>query len=116
MAVAPKNGGADSKAIQVSGVLLTGADGIPEYYVNHVEVSHSIHEYEMIFGRIHGRLSEDQRKFIQEKRKFPAESLVRISLPPTLIDDLIKVLQIQKEKYAKTRASIREKSEPRSKK
>ena len=113
MALETKRGVAGQKSgapdeVEISGAILLGVDDTQEYYANHVEVGHSIHEFQLTCARIPGRLSEEHKKFVRDNRKLPAEALLRVSIPPTLIDDLIKVLVIQKEKFKNTRASIRE--------
>ena len=81
--------------------MLTGVDNSPEYYANHVEVSHSPHEFELVFARLNARLSEEKRSVLSTSGRLETDTLFRLVIPPSLLIDMLYVLNTQKEKYEK---------------
>ena len=88
-------------------IAFSGADDAPEYYTNHVEVSHGVHEYEILFGKIPTRLTEVTKQEAKKSGVLYAEALVKLFIPPSLMDDLIKVLKIQQGKHDETVALVK---------
>ena len=74
-------------------------DEAPQFYTNHVEVSHNMHEFEMIFGRAPSRITPEEREAVRATGRINVEALVRIIIPPSLLQDFINVLGTQKDKY-----------------
>ena len=80
-------------------VVIVGADEAPQFYANHVEISHNIHEFEMIFGRLPSRLTTEEREDVQATGSLEIETLLRIIIPPSLLQDLMNVLSTQRDKF-----------------
>lgn len=80
-------------------IVLVDLEDAPQYYSNHLEISHNIHEFEMVFAKIPTKVSPDRQEIIKETGKIELEAMVRIIIPPTLMPDIIRVLTTQQEKY-----------------
>jgi len=74
-------------------------DEAPQYYANHVEVSHNAHEFEMIFGRAQSRLTPKESEEVRATGIFKVEASVRVIIPPSLLQDFMNVLDTQRDKY-----------------
>ena len=89
-------------------IVLVDAEDAPQYYANHIEVSHNIHEFEMLFARLPAKVNAEQIQNIKNTGKIEVETSVRIIIPPSLMTDVIKVLQTQNEKYQEVASKIRD--------
>ena len=89
-------------------IVLVDAEDAPQYYVNHIEVSHNIHEFEMLFARLPAKVDAEQIQNIKNTGNIEVETLVRIIIPPSLMTDIVKVLQTQNEKYQEVLSKIRD--------
>jgi hypothetical protein len=90
-------------------IVFTDIEDAPGFYVNHIEVAHNLHEIELLFGRLPAKIEPERAREINAVRRIEIELLVKIIIPPTLLDDFIRVLQVQREKFKATRAQIESK-------
>ena len=80
-------------------IVLLDVKDAPQYYVNHIEVSHNIHEFEMLFARLPAKVDFEQIQNFKKSQIIEVETSVRVIIPPSLMADLIRVLKSQNEKY-----------------
>jgi hypothetical protein len=80
-------------------IVITGIDDSPVYYANHIEVAQSPHEFEMVFARLPAKVSEEKMLELTTSGRLETEALVRVLIPPSLMLDMLRVLNIQKDKY-----------------
>lgn len=90
-------------------IVLLDVKDAPQYYVNHIEVSHNIHEFEMLFARLPAKVDFEQIQNFKKSQIIEVETSVRVIIPPSLMADLIRVLKSQNEKYQEVVKIIRDK-------
>lgn len=90
-------------------IVLLDVKDAPQYYVNHIEVSHNIHEFEMLFARIPAKVDFEQIQNFKKSQRIEVETSVRVIIPPSLMADLIRVLKSQNEKYQEVVKTIGDK-------
>ncbi len=83
-------------AVQVH---VTSSDDIPQYYVNHAEVGVTQHEYVIHFAQIPAKLSPSAMESLTKDKALNVEPLLRIVLPPTMIQGLIDALTRQQDVF-----------------
>ncbi len=93
---APKEG-----KISVSSIRLEPSENVSTYYVNHIEVGNSVHDFSLICGRLPGKLNMEQLEEIKSTGTFTLEPDVMVVIPASLISGLIRALTTQKETYEK---------------
>jgi len=88
--------------INVTAIRMEPLESASTYYVNHIEIGSSAHDFSLICGRLPGKLSAEQFEDIREGGALVVEPEVQIIIPATLVLGLIKALTIQKDTYEKT--------------
>jgi hypothetical protein len=100
---------AGSKAMQVRAVITVG-EGIPSYYINHLEVSQTQHEFTLSVGKVPSRFALDKQQAIAESGVLEVEAILQLLIPPTLAPGIIKALQIQLAQFEKMHGKVRDDS------
>lgn len=80
-------------------IVVHGQEDAPQYYCNHVEVSHNPHEFEIVCARVPTKISPENIDLVKKEGRIEVEALACVIIPPTLIPDIIRVFVAQKEKY-----------------
>ena len=80
-------------------IALEPTDDVPSYYINHVEVSHSRHDFGLGCAHLPTTLPAKVRDEVKRSGVLSLEPLIRLIVPPTLIPALIRALQAQQSKY-----------------
>lgn len=81
-------------------------EDLPSYYVNHIEVSHTRHEFGLYFAEVPGKFSRSALDEIKETGRITLEPFFKAIVPPTLVKGLIDALQSQKDKFESEYGSI----------
>ena len=68
-------------------------------YANHVEISHSIHDFCISFARVPSKLSSEKLEELKNDLKIDVPALIQVVVPPTLIAGLIRALVDQRDMY-----------------
>jgi len=109
---APSSGSAEPKAQAVTTLVTTEiGEQTATYYANHAEIAALPHDFAMLFARIPAKLSPE--KLEQAKAGMvilPAD--VQIVIPATLIDGLIRALNVAKTIYEERYGAIHDKGGP----
>jgi hypothetical protein len=71
------------------------------YYINHIEVGHSRHEFVLNCGRLPAIPTAEQIAAARETGALTVEADVRLIIPPTMMVGLLDALTKQREKYEK---------------
>lgn len=88
------------EAVKLQVQLNAGAD-VPSYYVNYVNVSHGPYDFTLSATKIPSPLSSEQMEALKSGKPIEIEALLQITVPPALIEGLIKALTEQQQMYAK---------------
>jgi hypothetical protein len=88
--------------INVTAIRLEPLENAATFYVNHIEVGSSAHDFSLICGRLPGKLSLDQFEEVKGSGALVVEPEVQVVIPATLVIGLIKALTAQKDNYEKT--------------
>lgn len=72
---------------------------MPAYYVNHFEVSYRPHDITILAARLPGKLSDSDRLTAVSSGQLKLEPDVQIVIAPSLLDELIRVLELQRDKW-----------------
>lgn len=84
---------------QAAKVIVNATPSTPTYYANQAEVSHSMHEFVFAFNRVPTKLTEAMRSEVAKQGWLTIEPEAQVTIPPTLLRPLIKVLESQIQKY-----------------
>lgn len=76
------------------------------YYVNHIEVGHTRHEFTILAGRVPAKMSAERFAQIKETGLLQLEPDVTLMVAPTLLPGLIRALQTQQDKWEKANGPI----------
>lgn len=91
-----------AKAPSKAHIVLTGVDDSPQYYANHIEVAHSVHEFELVFARLPAKVSDEKMQELVTSGRLETDVLLRVVIPTSLMIDMIRVLGVQKDRYEAT--------------
>ena len=80
-------------------IALEPTDDIPSYYINHIEISHTRHDFGLDCAHLPTTLSAKVIDEVKRSGVLSWEPLIRLIVPPTLIPGLIRALQAQQSKY-----------------
>jgi hypothetical protein len=78
-------------------------DDLPVYYVNYMEVAHSLNEFGLFAVRTPVKPSSQQVEEAQQTGQMRLEPEFHLVLPPTVIPGLIGALTAQKDAYEQAR-------------
>jgi hypothetical protein len=76
----------------------------PSYYVNYVAVSHTAYDFTLSVIKIPSPLTPELAELAKSGKPMLVEPMLQLTLPPLLIDGLIKALVDQKQKHEVTLA------------
>jgi hypothetical protein len=76
-------------------------DGVPSYYVNWIEISHTKWDFCIIGATMPARHNQSKIAELKATRVLTLNADVQLIIPPTLLPGLISALTIQKEKFEK---------------
>jgi hypothetical protein len=88
--------------VQISTIRMEPLESASTYYVNHVEIASSLHDFSIICGRLPGKLSADQVEEVNSSGSLVIEPEVQVIIPSTLIIGPIRALTTQKGIYEET--------------
>jgi hypothetical protein len=71
----------------------------PKYYVNHMEVTSSMHEFSLTFARVPSKLSQGQWEKIESSQSIMISADLQLLIPPTLINTMLQAISQQKDTY-----------------
>jgi hypothetical protein len=80
------------------------------FYVNNVEVGHTLHDFSVTCAKIPVKFRAEDIELAKEGRELELEALVQLTLPATLVPGLINALTVQKELYEKYFGPIKDTS------
>jgi hypothetical protein len=80
----------------------------PVFYVNYAGVTHSSHDFSVIFGRMPAKPTPSQLDHLAATGAIRTEALLQLLVAPTMIPGLIRALTIQKEAYEARFGPIRD--------
>jgi hypothetical protein len=85
-------------------VRLDAKSDTPSYYVNYIGVSHTPYDFTLSVTKIPSPLPQELIDLAKSGKPMSLEPILQLVIPPLLVDGLIKALNDQKEKFAKTLA------------
>ncbi len=91
-------------------VSLRVTDDTPSYYVNHLEVSQTQHEFTFSVGKIPSRFSAEKQSEIAGSHVMEIDAMLQLMIPPTLLPGIIKAMQIQLELFEKANGKVKDNS------
>ena len=71
----------------------------PQYYANHVEVSFTVHEFSLVFGRMSARVNREDIERLKENPVVRVPADAQVLVPTTLIAGLLRALIHAKGEY-----------------
>jgi hypothetical protein len=86
----------------ITAITLEPLENASTFYVNHIEVGSTAHDFSLICGRLPGKLSLDQLEEVKDGGALVVEPEVQVVIPATLVIGLIEALTTQKDNYEKT--------------
>ena len=86
------------KPVSLQVRLLHAAD-TPYYYVNYLEVGHSVYEFALTAARVPARLDDDAKARIVKEGKIDVEPVLQLLVPAKVIPQLIQALSTQYASY-----------------
>jgi hypothetical protein len=97
----PDSASQQGGVIEISSIRLEPSESTSVYYVNHIEVATTPQDFNVICGRLPGKISATKLEEIKEANALVIEPDVQIVIPVTLVPGLIRILTVQKELYEK---------------
>ena len=78
----------------------------PKYYINHIEISLSRHDFSLFMTQLPSKLSVTALQDAKDSGTINVEPDLNITVPPTLIPGLISALQRQQVEFEKLFGTI----------
>ena len=100
----PDAGRRGGDASQEASIAISGLEGAPAHYSNHVEVYYNEHEFELVFARVPTKIEPESMAELKNTGILYLEPLVRVIIPPSLAFNLMNVF---KDRIDTFEASIR---------
>ena len=89
-------------------IALEPTDDIPLYYINHIEISHTRHDFSLSCAHVPTTFPTKVIDEAKHSGVITLQPLIRLIVPPTLIAGIIKALQAQKSKYEDSFGKIKD--------
>jgi hypothetical protein len=87
-------------------IVVSVPDDLPVYYVNFIEVTHSLNEFGLFAVRAPVKPTSQQLEEAQQTGQMRLDPEFHMVLPPTVIPGLIRALTAQKEAYERRFGTI----------
>ncbi len=94
-------------------IQVEGSPSTATFYVNHLEIAHSAHDFVVTGTRIPAKFSAARQQELTKTKTLTLEAEVQLTLPPSLIQPLISALQQQVASYERLIGKIATPKEPK---